>query len=655
MKKILIILVLCLSGLGAYAQLNKPYFYYKGRDYIVDGKYREAIESLNLLLRVENKEYEGYFLRGVAKYNLDDLGGALADFTKALEENPVYTQAYQYRAITRSRMGLYQEALDDFSNALSIRPSNASTYYSRGVTYFLNREFQKSIDDFSQFLKIEPRQVEGYTSRGTSHLYLKDTVEALKDYDRAIKVNPYWSDAYMRKGLLELMQNDYSSSEKNLSRALKLDTTYSIAYFYRGVARNNTNNLMGALSDFDSSIRHDSTSSIAFYNRAIMLSSIGNIDGAIRDYSKVAQSNPNNVLVFYNRGHLYAQQGEYDKAIEDYTTAIKIYPDFANAYRFRAQLKGLKGDKKGYNKDMQTVENKMREYQSKMSQKTFSAYADTSKQFDKILSFDANFENKDFSSIKGDISKEIKPLPMYRLTINAPDTAFVFNVGRYENRKLASYINECHVEGLELEANTTDYSITAIKQIDSYNGDPQRSGEVLAKAITQSLLNQYSSSMSLLSYLISENSNDPFAYLNRAVVQAEMIEFIASLEGNYQSVNLDVDPAARLKQAKERTYDYSATINDLNKVMQLMPELPHTYYNLANVKLLEGDYPAAIQLYDKAIELFPYMAEAYYNRGVVKFMLGEKQGACMDVSRAGELGVDQAYVLIKRLCQNTKQ
>ena len=96
-RRILITLTL-LFAVGvwdSYAQLDKNFFYYRGRDYIVAGRYRDAIESLNLLLRTEPKEYEGYFLRGVAKYNLDDLAGAMSDFSKALDENPAYTQAYQ--------------------------------------------------------------------------------------------------------------------------------------------------------------------------------------------------------------------------------------------------------------------------------------------------------------------------------------------------------------------------------------------------------------------------------------------------------------------------------------------------------------------------------------------------------------------------------
>ena len=100
-----LLLFLVLGCLEVSAQLNKNYFFWVGRSYIIDNKFRDAIETLNVLLKVDTTAYEGYFLRGIAKYNLDDLLGAEQDFSLAIETNPVFTNAYQYRAITRSRLG----------------------------------------------------------------------------------------------------------------------------------------------------------------------------------------------------------------------------------------------------------------------------------------------------------------------------------------------------------------------------------------------------------------------------------------------------------------------------------------------------------------------------------------------------------------------
>ncbi len=151
-----LLLFLMLGGIvQARAQYNREYFFWMGRTCMMNNHYQEAIRTLNTLLRVEEDAYEGYFLRGIAKYNLDDLIGAEADFTTAIRYNPVYTQAYTYRAITRSRLGNYDDALQDFKEAIDLRPDLPGPYYSRGVTRLLNQQFELAIDDFDQFIRQE--------------------------------------------------------------------------------------------------------------------------------------------------------------------------------------------------------------------------------------------------------------------------------------------------------------------------------------------------------------------------------------------------------------------------------------------------------------------------------------------------------------------
>ena len=62
----------------------------------------------------------------------------------------------------------------------------------------------------------------------------------------------------------------------------------------------------------------------------------------------------------------------------------------------------------------------------------------------------------------------------------------------------------------------------------------------------------------------------------------------------------------------------------------------------------QGDYTAAIADFSKALTNEPYLAEAYYNRGLCHLFLKHESEAVKDMSKAGELGVYQAYSLIKK-------
>ena len=59
----------------------------------------------------------------------------------------------------------------------------------------------------------------------------------------------------------------------------------------------------------------------------------------------------------------------------------------------------------------------------------------------------------------------------------------------------------------------------------------------------------------------------------------------------------------------------------------------------------------AIDAYSKAIAQYPYLGEAWFNRGLVQVYLKEREKGCMDLSRAGELGVADAYGVIKKFCE----
>jgi tetratricopeptide (TPR) repeat protein len=63
---------------------------------------------------------------------------------------------------------------------------------------------------------------------------------------------------------------------------------------------------------------------------------------------------------------------------------------------------------------------------------------------------------------------------------------------------------------------------------------------------------------------------------------------------------------------------------------------------------LQRDFRSAISYYTKAIEIDNDFAEAYFNRGLTYIYINEIDKGLADLSKAGELGIYQAYNLISR-------
>ncbi len=640
------------------AQFNKRYFYYIGNGLVNDGKYAEAIEMLNSLLIADTLSADGFFLRGIAKYNLNDIVGAESDFTRAIRVNPTFTQAYHYRAITKSFLGDYESSIADFDKALDIRPDVEGIYYSRGITHFLNMQFDKAIADFDYFIRRNPYVVDAYINRGTSYLMLKDTTRAFEDYDKAVKINHYDASGFLRRGGIYLMREKYDEAYNDLTEAIRLDSVNLPAYFNRAIVYSSTNRPLEAIADLNKVLELDSTSSISYFNRAIIYSQIGDYNHALADYKKVSEYSPNNVLAYFNRGGVNMKLGFLKEAEADFSKAIELYPDFANAYMARSNVRYTLQDMTGSKADYDTAQKKIAEYRTKLTDSTFSAYADTSRVFNKLLSFDVDFGNDEFENVKAN-DFAINPssfIPMFRFAVLSPDqsTKETKPRYRYDYPLLTAFLERTKDTQTSFSLKPVNVSENILHSLDEERQLLMEEREVpqwedsYARGVYLYSQKQYTGALNELSKAISLDSNNGLLYLMRSVVNTEMTDFIASIDQGMQRLVIEATPSEQLKNTK-RVYSYDAALSDASQAITLMPDMAYAYYNRAAIRYRSGDMPGAIEDYTKALELYPYLGEAYYNRGLVLLHLKDTRKGVIDISKAGELGVKEAYPLLKKI------
>lgn len=657
MRRLLIILaiiVACAVPRDVEAQYNRNYIYWMGQQKMVDNNYEEAIEILNVLLRHDPKDFDAYFLRGIAKYNLGDLLGADSDFTRAVELNPVYTGAFYYRAITRSRLGNYDDALNDFRQAIELRPDIADPYYSRGVTRLLNQQFEEAIADFDTFIRYEKRHVAAYINRGISYLNLRDTARAYENFELAIRTNREEPESYNRRGALYMEQERLDEAVADFDRAIECDSTYMPAFFNRALVNNELDRPMLSISDLNRVIELDSTSAVGYFNRALIRTDIGDYNRALDDFDMVARLSPDNVLVYYNRALLHTRLGNLRAAIDDYSRAIELYPDFANAYLNRSVLRRSQRDVRGAESDERTARRKIAEHRSRLRDSNYSIFSDTTQKLDKLLSLENRLVERNFERISSSATannRDLALISMFRFTFIGNDS--VDNpTKRFKTQRVMQFKERIDNPLLRLDVRESNLSADSLVAIDRELERRVRESEadwrlLFERGVSQALIKQYTSSVNTLSEAIQLNPTNPFLYLNRATTRAEMIDFISSMDDTYQGITLDTDPAKRLNHSSRRTYSYDEAIEDVNKAIKLYPEFAEAYYNRGNLMAVSGQLPEAYEDYTRAIELDPNLGEAYYNRGLVQIYMKDTRKGCMDLSKAGELGISEAYNLLK--------
>lgn len=649
----------------SYAQYDKDAFFMRGRRALADGKYAQAIENFNILAQLDTADYWNFFFRGIAKYNLGDLRGAKRDFDRSVRINPIFTSGYHYRGITDSRFGDYDSALANLEKAISLRPGNVGLYFSRGVTYFLSQQFEKAVEDFDKYIRKEPKDPSAYLNRGACWLFLGDTLKAQNDYDKAIKLDRFDPEGYVRRGRLHSSRNDYKSAIEDMNKAIELDTANTFAYFNRALMYYELQDYNAAMADLNRVLKDEPGNALTLYNRGLISANLGAYKDALSDMDRVLDINPDNVLAHFNRASIFIELGMYKDALEDYDKAIELYPDFAKAYMNRSYVHNLLGNKKASKKDYDTAQKKVAEYRDKNTSGEAS-FADTTKKYTSLLALDAEFARKDFDNEllqHRDIDIKLRPLYKFVLTGKKDDTTYALSQG-YENPLIMKFRQSLPV-GVDVMNRTVqldDAQMDDVKIKAWASGTPS-SEEYFIRALSEYSDRRYNLALDNYGQAIEKSPEGgidglykAFYYLNRGTLRAEMIEFIASIESNVQVLSMDDsgNTRARVKDQVVRMYDYSDAIQDLKAAVEVLPDVPYMYFNLGNLYCLSSEHVASIENYTKAIELYPYMGDAYFNRGLVLIYLKDKEKGCIDLSRAGELGVQDAYGVIKKYCENEK-
>ena len=667
MKYLLVVCLLsCAVAQASYAQYDKDAFFMRGRMALADGKYAKAIENFNILAQLDTADYWNYFFRGIAKYNLGDLRGAKRDFDRSVRINPVFTSGYHYRGITDSRFGDYDSALANLQKAIELRPGHPGLYFSRGVTYFLSQQFDKAVADFDKYIRKEPKDPSAYLNRGASLLFLGDTLMAMNDYNKAIKLDRFDPEGYVRRGRLYAGKGDYEAAIADMDKAIELDTTNTFAYFNRAIMYYEQQKYQPAMNDLNRVLKDEPGNALTLYNRGLIRAQLGAYEEALSDMDRVLNINPDNVLAHFNRASILIELGMYQDALEDYDTAIELYPDFAKAYMNRSYVHGMLGNKKASKADYDTAQKKIREYREKNSTDAES-FADTTKKYSSLLALDAEFAKKGFNDEllqHRDIDIKLRPMYRFVLTGSKDDTTYALSRG-YENPLLERFEKDLPV-GVQVRNSDEHLDAVLLEAVEkaAWTDSHPHASDYFLRAMYDYAGRKFNSSLEYYGKAVDAAESEgsvqglygSFYLMNRGALRAEMIEFIASIQSNVQVLSMDDsgNTRARVKDQVVRQYDYADAISDMADARDILPDIPYIYYNLGNLYCLSAEHIKSIENYTKAIELYPYMGDAYFNRGLVLIYLKDKEKGCIDLSRAGEFGVQEAYGVIKKYCEDDK-
>src|SRR5262245_10143304 len=82
-----------------------------------------------------------YLKKGNEERDEGDLKSAIADYSKAIEEDATNAEAYEERGNAKDNLGDATGAMADYDRAIALKPNEADYYYNRGLAKQHKKDF----------------------------------------------------------------------------------------------------------------------------------------------------------------------------------------------------------------------------------------------------------------------------------------------------------------------------------------------------------------------------------------------------------------------------------------------------------------------------------------------------------------------------------
>jgi tetratricopeptide (TPR) repeat protein len=659
MKDRIIILLLAIFSFGKMsAQFNVDRLITNGEVALHYDDYVLSIQYFNKALALKPYLWLPWYDRAVAKFYLDDYVGAEGDATKAIDLNPYIEQIFDLRAISRIRQEKYSDAITDYNRAIHLNPSVSSFWVNRAICRMNVQDYDQALLDADTIIKRWSNVATAYSLKAEVYLEKKDTTKADRWLSQSLNIDPYNADAWTTRSYIALNRKQWHTADTCLTRAIHLRPKVVNNYVNRALARLNINNLRGAMADYDMAIDLDPRNFLAHYNRGLLRVQLGDDNRAVEDFDFVVKMEPRNFMAIYNRALLNDRIGNLRAAIRDYSAVISQFPNFwaglsarANCYRrlgmtnqaemdefriFKAQMDKHIGIQQRWSKS------KLREVRKRSE-------IDITKYNDVVVEDKPKVEHEYSSGIRGTIQNrevEIAFLPMFQLSYftyaNAVEgyQAYDAELDRFNSKEspLRKLNLTCNAKREALSDAQSKQIFQIIDALTAGINDEKdrkvRAALLLQRAVAYADAQNYSDAVSDLDDYLSVDTASAMGHWERAVCQQLLNDYEAS-------------------KGQKVTMKLSQVEGDFAMALQLSPKNAYTYYNRGNLFAQEKNYTRAVDDYTHAIKLDPRLAQAYYNRAIAYYFEGRIADAQKDLSRAGELGLYDAYALSRRLGEAT--
>jgi tetratricopeptide (TPR) repeat protein len=171
----------------------------------------------------EKPSIEPYITAGKSHMDTHSYPEALAEFTKAVEVDSTSAEAYYYKGLAESRLGMDMQAMRSYNRCLELDSANARAYADRGGLRVMIQDYRGAVADLTRALELDEKGVgmNAFFNLGLSHYFNGNMQQSIDAMNGALRINPKDGDALAIRGHAKLALGDTSGGCFDIKAALR--------------------------------------------------------------------------------------------------------------------------------------------------------------------------------------------------------------------------------------------------------------------------------------------------------------------------------------------------------------------------------------------------------------------------------------------------
>ncbi len=197
-----------------------------------------------------------YFQKAFDSYENKDYNSAVENYSRVLELDRNYKNAYFNRGLAYNKLAQYTLAINDFDNAIRLDTNYKLPYYQKASCLMALSKTTEAIENYTKAIDIDPQYESAFIDRGIAYSYIKQYDKAIEDFNSALEINPEEADTYFNRALIYMYKNEADRAIEDNTRAIEINPAYDIAFINRALAYENKGELNKALIDDSFAVKY---------------------------------------------------------------------------------------------------------------------------------------------------------------------------------------------------------------------------------------------------------------------------------------------------------------------------------------------------------------------------------------------------------------